>query len=86
MTALKRILWTAACLICIALGFVLAQQYEQRRAGARLQELQQQHESELAQARSDAEARVDTMARTQGEMLAQNLRGRYFASGIVRAA
>lgn len=77
---LKRILWTAACLICVAIGFVLAQQYEQRRGEDRLQALQQQHEAELAQTRSDAEARVDAMARTQGETLAQA-----FTAGISQA-
>jgi hypothetical protein len=76
----KKILWAAACLICIAIGFVLAQQYERRRADNRIEALQQQHAAEVEQARSDAEARVDAMARSQGETLAQT-----FAAGISQA-
>lgn len=74
---MKRILWVAGALICVALGFVLAQQYERNRSDTRIDELQAQQNQELATVRSEADVRVESMARTQGEIVLQA-----FAAGI----
>src|SRR5690606_31969467 len=77
---LKRILWTAAGLILIAIGFVLAQQYERNRSEARIQEMRLAQDQEAANVRSAADAQVDAIARTQGEIVL-----RAFAAGISQA-
>jgi len=74
---LKRILWTAAGFILIAIGFVLAQQYERNRSDKRIQEMRQAWDQEVADARGAADAQVDAIARTQGEVVL-----RAFAAGI----
>jgi hypothetical protein len=77
---LKRILWTAAALVLIAIGFVLAQQYERNRSEKRIQEMRQALDQEVAEARGATDAQVDAIARTQGEVVL-----RAFASGISQA-
>ena len=77
---MKRVLWTAAALICVAIGFVLAQQFERNRSETRIEALQAQQNAETARVRADADARVDSMARTQGEIVLQA-----FAAGISQA-
>jgi hypothetical protein len=74
---MKRILWAAAALICIAIGFVLAQQYERNRTDTRIGTLQAQQDQEMARLRNELDTRVDSMARTQGEIVLQA-----FAAGI----
>jgi hypothetical protein len=77
---MKRVLWTAAALICVVIGFVLAQQYERNRSAARIEALQTQQSEESARVRAEADARVDAMARAQGEIVLQA-----FAAGITQA-
>ena len=74
---MKRVLWTAAALICVAIGFVFAQQYERNRGETRTQALQAQQREETARVRAEADAQVDAMARAQGEIVLQA-----FAAGI----
>lgn len=69
----RRILWTAAALVCIALGFVLAQQYERNRSDKRIHTLQEQQAAEIERVQSE----VDAIARTQGQIVL-----RAFAAGI----
>lgn len=77
---MKRILWIVGALICIAVGFVLAQQFERSRAAQRIEALQAQQLQERARAEGEAEARVDAIARTQGAVVLQA-----FAAGISSA-
>ena len=74
---MKRILWVVGALICVAVGFVLAQQFERSRAATRVETLQAQQTQELSRLQSEADARIDAMARTQGGIVLQA-----FAAGI----
>jgi hypothetical protein len=74
---IRRILWAGGALICIALGFVIAQQFERSRSETRIGALQAQQNQDLERVRRESESRVDAMARTQGEIVLQA-----FAAGI----
>ena len=74
---IKRILWVGAGLLCIACGFLIAQQVERNRSEARIDAMQQQQNQELEHVRRQADTRVDAMARAQGEIVL-----RAFAAGI----
>lgn len=69
----RRILWTVAALVCIALGFVLAQQYERNRSAKEMRALEEQQAAEIERVRSE----VDAIARTQGQIVL-----RAFAAGV----
>ncbi len=74
---MKRILWIVAALICVAIGYVLAQQIERSRMETRITALQTQQSEAIAQLRTEGDARLDALARTHGEILLQA-----FAAGI----
>ena len=74
---MRRILWVGAAFLCIALGFLIAQQIERNRSTVRIDSMQEQQSEELNRVRREGEGRVDALAHTQGEVVLQA-----FAAGI----
>lgn len=74
---MKRILLAAGAIVCIALGFVAAQQLYSARYERRITTIDTRNDQSRAELRAAAEQWADSMARAQGEVVI-----RTFAAGI----